>query len=396
MNSKELNEKRIALHEEQKKFLDAHTKEDGTMSAEDAATYEQMDAEFDEITNSIKRATKSEEVENELKKAVSEPLVAMPQVADEKTGIASEGYKSAFLNLIKSDFAEKFTNELSEGTDNKGGYLVPKDWASFIIKQSKENVVMRILGRSVTSEHGKLHIPIQDSKFMLEPVAEGGAYQKRDWTYGELILELKKMGGTILVTEELLEDNAYNLESEIKQNIADAVQNTEEHYFMVGDGSNVPTGIFDPNAGGFNAGTLTAAMTADDIINLEYDVKAGYRKNGVFVTHNDVVREMRKLKDNDGQYLWQPSLVAGEPDKFDGHNVYVSDYAPEKKIAFGDFGYYYMLGDGKYQSIRLNEVYREVGKFGFQARMRFDGKLGLREAVGVLKLQDATEKKSNR
>lgn len=85
------------------------------------------------------------------------------------------------------------------------------------------------------------------------------------------------------------------------------------------------------------AGTLTAALKADDLFDLVYALKRPYRKNAAFIMNDRTIALVRKFKDSNGAYIWQPSYQAGEPDKILGYNVYTSEYAPEDAIAFGDY-----------------------------------------------------------
>jgi HK97 family phage major capsid protein len=139
---------------------------------------------------------------------------------------------------------------------------------------------------------------------------------------------------------------------------------------------------------GVTAGSATA-ITADEIIDLVYSLKAPYRKNAVFLMNDATVKAIRKLKDGQGQYLWQPSLTAGTPDTLLNRPVYTSAYAPiieagAKTIAFGDFGYYWIADRQGRSFKRLNELFATTGQVGFLASQRVDGKLILPEAIKVL------------
>ena len=118
-------------------------------------------------------------------------------------------------------------------------------------------------------------------------------------------------------------------------------------------------------------------------------LKSPYRKNAIWVLNDSTIKAIRKLKDHNGQYLWQPALRDGEYDTILGKRIFTSPYAPEigagaKSIAFGDFSYYW-IGDRQGVSFkRLNERYAETGQVGFIATKRVDAKLILPEAIKVL------------
>lgn len=133
-------------------------------------------------------------------------------------------------------------------------------------------------------------------------------------------------------------------------------------------------------------------VTADEVIDLVYSLKRPYRKNAVFLANDVCVAELRKLKDSNGQYLWQPALHEGGFDTLLGKRIYTSPYAPElaagqKTVAFGDFSYYNIGDRGSRSIAELKELFAGNGMVGFVAKERVDGKLILPEAVQILKLK---------
>ena len=198
----------------------------------------------------------------------------------------------------------------------------------------------------------------------------------------------------IKVSEELLNDSVFNLESYIAKEFGRRIGAKEEEAFFAGDASGKPTGIFHSTGGaavGVTAASATA-ITVDEVIDLYYSLKSPYRKNAKFIMNDATVKAIRKLKDGAGQYLWQPSITAGTPDTILNRPLLTSTYVPTieaaaKIIAFGDFSYYW-LADRQGRSFqRLNELYAATGQVGFRATQRVDGKLILQEAIQVLKMK---------
>ena len=195
----------------------------------------------------------------------------------------------------------------------------------------------------------------------------------------------------IKVSEELLNDSVFDLESYISREFARRVGAKEEEAFFTGDGSGKPLGILAASGGaetGITAASATA-ITADELIDLFYSLKAPYRRNAVWLLNDSTIKAVRKLKDGSGQYLWQPSLTAGTPDLLLGRPVRTSAYMPAvaagaKTIAFGDFSYYWIADRQGRSFKRLNELYAANGQVGFLASQRVDGKMILPEAVKVL------------
>ena len=181
------------------------------------------------------------------------------------------------------------------------------------------------------------------------------------------------------------------MENYIITQFGKALANAEEDAFLNGDGSGKATGLFAATGCGTVAGTLSAAIKSDDMLDLVYALKRPYRKNASFIMNDKTLAQLRKLKDNNGAYIWQPSYQAGEPDKVLGYAVHTSAYAPENAIAFGDYSYYNIGDRGTRSFKQLNELFAGNGMIGYVAKERVDGKLILPEAVQILKLKaDAT------
>ena len=130
-------------------------------------------------------------------------------------------------------------------------------------------------------------------------------------------------------------------------------------------------------------------ISADDIVTLIYSLKRPYRKNAAFIMNDSTIAAIRKLKDGNGAYIWQPSYQANEPDKICGYSVYTSTFAPELEkgkpaIAFGDFSYYNIGDRGTRSFQELRELFAGNGMIGYVAKERVDGKLILPEAVQIL------------
>ena len=195
----------------------------------------------------------------------------------------------------------------------------------------------------------------------------------------------------IKVSEELLNDSVFDLESYIAREFARRIGTKEEEAFFTGDGTGKPLGILAAS-GGAETGVTAAsdtAVTADELMDLFYSLKSPYRKNAVWILNDSTIKAIRKLKDNNGQYLWQPSLVAGTQDTILGRPVKTSAYMPAiaagaKTIAFGDFSYYWIADRQGRSFKRLNELYAANGQVGFLGSQRVDGKMILPEAVKVL------------
>ena len=389
MDLNEMIKNRADFLAQMRTFVDSHEDKNGNLNSEDANTYKNMEAEFDEMTNSIDREKRALDREQALSKPMNMPITSRPLKQEEsKTGRASNEYKDAMLAAMRSNFRQ-VSNVLQEGVDADGGYLVPDEYDHRLIDILEEENIMRNLGTKITTS-GEHKINIAATKPAAAWIEEGGALTFGDATFDQKILDAHKLHVAIKVTEELLYDNAFNLESYIITQFGKALANAEEDAFLNGDGTGRPTGIFDGKNGGHLHATLTAALKADDVLDLVYGLKRPYRKNASFIMNDATLAALRKLKDNNGAYIWQPSYQLGEPDKIAGYSVYTSAYAPTDAISFGDYSYYNIGDRGTRSFKQLNELFAGNGMIGFVAKERVDGKLILPEAVQVLKLKEAT------
>ena len=389
----ELREKQAKVWEEAKAFLDERRGEDGLLSAEDTATYEKMETEVVNLGKEIERLERQAAIDLELAKATSQALKTIPGAEAEKEGRASSEYAQAFWNHMRNRGGYEVRNALTIGTDSEGGYLVPDEFERTLVEALEEENVMRQLAKVITASSGDRKIPVVASKGTASWVDEEGLIPEDDDAFGQVSIGAYKVATMIKVSEELLNDSIFNLESYIAKEFARRIGAKEEEAFLVGDGEGKPTGIFDDTYGGeVGVTTTAAAIKMDEIIDLFYSLKSPYRKRAAFITNDATVKEIRKLKDGNGQYLWQPSVSAGEPDTILNRPVKTSAYVPTiqpgaKVMAFGDFGYYWIADRQGRAFQRLNELYAANGQVGFRATQRVDGKLILKETVKILEMK---------
>lgn len=385
MNIKELRDKRLDVWNKAKAFLDDHRK-DGVLSAEDDAVYARMEKELDDLAKEITRQEKLEAYEKEMAKNITTPLTTKPNnevPVEEKKGRASDAYKKAMLDAMRCNF-KRVSNVLQEGVDADGGYLVPEEYDKRIIDILSEENIMRKLGTTITTS-GQHKINIAATKPAAAWIEEGGALQFSDATFSQILLDAHKLHVAIKITEELLYDNAFNLESYIVTEFGKAIANAEEDAFLNGDGTGKPLGLFAKTGGGTKAAS-TDAPTADDFIALIYALKRPYRKNASFIINDKNIALLRQLKDNNGVYMWQPSVQVGEPDTFLGYKLYTSQFVPTNAIAFGDYRYYNIGDRGTRSWQELRELFAGNGMIAYVAKERVDGKLILPEAVQILSI----------
>ena len=348
----ELREKRAKAWEATKAFLDSHRNDKGMLSAEDDATYSRMEQEITDLGKEIARLERQEALDAELNRPVNKPLTGKPMNGKEtaKTGRATDEYRQNFWNMMRSKTPmPTVMNALQIGTDSEGGYLVPDEYERTLVEALEEENIFRQLAKIIQTSSGDRKIPVVATKGTASWIDEEGAYLESDDSFSQVSIGAYKLGTMIKVSEELLNDSVFDLESYISREFARRIGAKEEEAFFTGDGSGKPLGILAATGGaetGVTAASATA-ITADELIDLFYSLKAPYRRNAAWVLNDSTIKAIRKLKDNQGQYLWQPSLTAGAPDLLLGKPVRTSAYMPAiaadaKTIAFGDFSYYWI------------------------------------------------------
>lgn len=393
----ELREKRARAWDAAKAFLDAKRGNDGLLSAEDTATYDRMEADVVNLGKEIDRLERQAAIDAELNKPINSPITNKPNGrvdGDMKTGRAGDEYKKAFWNAMRKKNYYDVSNALQVGTESEGGYLVPDEYERKLVEALEEENFFRSLATVIQTSNGERKIPVVASKGEASWIDEEGAFPESDDSFGQITIASYKVATMIKVSDELLNDNVFNLENYIAKEFGRRIGRKEEEAFFLGDGVGKPTGIFNATGGASDGVTTTGAnITFDDVMDLFYSLKSPYRKKAVWILNDSTVKALRKLKDGNGNYIWQPSVQAGVPDMILNRPYYTSSFVPElaagaKAMAFGDFSYYWIADRQGRSFKRLNELYATTGQVGFLASQRVDGKLILPEAVKTLKMKE--------
>lgn len=395
----ELKEKRAKAWEAAKDFLDSKQGSNGLMSAEDAATYDRMETEVVDLGKEIERLERQAAIDAELAKASSAPITNKPNAqlsGETKTGRATDEYRRAFWDNMRNRNSYEIQNALSIGTDSEGGYLCPEEYEKKLVEALEEEVFFRSLATVIHTSSGDRKIPIVTSKGEAAWIDEGGQFPESDDSFGQTSIGAHKLATMIKVSDELLNDSVFNIEQYISKEFGRRIGTKEEEAFFVGDGTGKPIGIFNKTGGAETGVTAaTTGITFDDVMDLYYSLRAPYRNKATWILNDSTVKAIRKLKDGNGNYIWQPSVREGEPDRILNRPYRTSIYVPElaagsRVMAFGDFSYYWIADRQGRSFKRLNELYATTGQVGFLASERVDGKLILPEAVKTLDIKAKT------
>ncbi len=395
-----LREKRVQTWNAAKAFLESHRGNDGMLSAEDDAIYNKMVDDMDRMGKEIARLEKLEALDVEMSRATSKPLTSAPVAApaeDEapasKTGRGAKDYTKNFWRVMRSkSVPHEVMNALQVGTETEGGYLVPDEYERTLVQALEEQNIFRQLAHVIHTSSGDRKIPVVASKGTAQWIDEEAQYPESDDSFGQVSIGAYKLATMIKISEELLNDSVFDMPSYIATEFARRIGAAEEEAFFTGNGTGRPLGIL-AETGGAQVGVTGAkadAVTFDEVMDLFYSLRSPYRRNAVFIMNDATVKALRKLKNGNGDYIWQPSVTAATPDTILNRPVYTSGFMPtlatgNKTILFGDLGYYWVADREGRSFKRLNELYAPTGQVGFLASQRVDGKLILPEAVKVLK-----------
>ncbi len=391
----ELRQKRSDLWDKAKAFLNEHADANGMMNAEDNATYERMEKDIDNYGVAIDREERAERLERELNAPTSKVLSSRPEKPmTDKPGRASDEYRDNFWHMVRDRYAHySVFNALQVGTDTEGGYLVPDEYERTLVQALQEENKLRSLCKVIHTSSGDRKIPLVAGHGTASWVDEEGAIPESDDSFGQISLGAHKIASMVKVSEELLKDSVFDVESYIANEFARRVGDAEEAAFINGDGAGKPIGLLHSTNGaatGVTAASSTA-FTADELIDLVYSLKAPYRKHALFLFNDQTIKAVRKLKDGNGQFLWQAGLN-GQPDTLLGYRYETSYHMPligagAKPILFGDFSSYW-IADREGRSIqRLNELYAATGQIGFRVTQRLDARLVQQEGMKCLAMK---------
>ena len=393
----ELRGRRNTLWEQTKAFLEEQRGENGLVASDVVEQYDRMAQEVKDLGAEIERLEQQAQVDAQLAAPTSRPVSGKPMIVTEERAATKTGtkeYTEAFWNMIRNrgNYGEVH-NALSVGEDSEGGFTVPDEFERKLVEALEGNNIFRGMATVIRTSSGTRKIPIAEDTGEASWIDEGEEIPESDTTFGQTMLSAYKLGTMIKISNELLNDSAFDLASYIARRFGVRMGNAEERAFITGDGVGKPLGLLDD--AGAKVGVTAAKTTAisfDEVFQLYYALKAPYRKKAEFLCNEALVLQLMTIKDNNGNYIWKPGLDIGKPDTLLNRPLKTSAFMPEvaagnKVMAFGDYSYYWIADRQNRTFRRLNELYARTDQVGFLTTQRVDGKLILPEAVQVLQMK---------
>lgn len=376
----------------------------------------QLHADMSKAWNDMKDALKARD--EEVKKFGSETQETKnlleklnTRIGDIETAInrpgagAAPGQKKKDLSLEEKAFNSYLHNgqlssderkALSSRVDSEGGYIVNEDFKTQLFQKLRDRVQFRNYATIIKTNSGTVGMPVFDYDGGAEWIEENGKFPEENFSdvFGKKTFTPHKLGRIFRVPIELIEDASFDIEAFLTDHFSTRFGEIEENAFINGDGVNKPVGLLqirDQMNQVEASGSNLTAISGDDFINAQYAVKNVYRGNGVWVLHRDALKAARLLKDKNGAYLWQPSLIAGEPATILGRPTIESEYMPTAAAGgvaavYGDLSYYWIVDRTNISIQRLTEKYAEYDQIGVKLRKRTDGAPTLGEAFSVINL----------
>lgn len=246
-----------------------------------------------------------------------------------------------FLGLVQND--KTVLKALAEGVSADGGYLVPTEFRAELIADLEDPTTMRSLVRVVPMLRLSMNIPTLTAKPKVYWTAENTQKTTTSAEFSQKTLTAYKVAAILYASEELVEDASdWNIVQLIISLFSEALRQEEDKVLTIGTGSGQPTGIANCS---LTSVTCSGNLDFDNIINLVYSLPQKYRRNAVFLMNNTNIRELRKVKDTNGRYIWQEPMSQGSPATILGYPVYENNWVSDAEIYFGDLKQTYWMGD---------------------------------------------------
>lgn len=402
----ELKQKRAAKIAEARDVLDSA--KNGDLSSDDNAKYDAIVADVDKIDSRIEKEQRQIDLDRSLADQASRLIPESQRATDEgedRQAKILEGFRGFLRGTRTNEEFRQFQTEsraLSAGLDTEGGFLItPEVVVNALIKAVDDAVFIRQLATKYrTNGAASLGVPTlendpADADWTTE-LATGS--EDSTMSFGKRRLTPHPFAKRIKISNELLMSDAMNPEALVMARMAYKFGITEEKGFMTGDGNNKPLGLFTASSQGIPAsrdvstGNTATSIKFDGLMEAKYSLKSQHLARATWMFHRDAIKQIAKLKDGEGQYIWQASVVADRPDQLLGRPVLSSEYAPNTFTTglcvgmLADFSNYWIVDSMTLAMQRLNELYAETNQVGFIGRAAADGMPVLAEAFARVKL----------
>ena len=414
----EMKQKRAKLIKDSRDLLDKVELEKRSMTADEDAQCSRMDVDIEQLTKDIEREERQIVRERELgekdakeieerKKAGKTEKRTLGQALEDRsiTNIReTEEYRAAFGTWLARGADALTADEyraMQADSDIGGGYLVtPQQMVMELLKTVDDIAVIRNFARKFQLITAKsLGVPsLEKDADDWDWTSELKTGNETELEFGKRELRPHPLAKRAKISNTLLRMAAMGPEAIVRERLAFKLAVTQEKAYMTGDGSQKPLGVFVASADGISTardvstGNTATSIMGDGLIEAKYSLKEAYWPRARWIFHRDAVKQIRKLKDGNGQYIWQAGISGGAPDRIIELPYTTSEFAPNTFTTgqyvgiLGDFQKYWIVDALDMVMQRLTELYAETNQTGFIARYEGDGAPVLEEAFVRVKL----------
>jgi HK97 family phage major capsid protein len=409
-----LTEQRKSLHAQMLSLNGKTLEEKRSFTAEEQAEYGKLETEFQEIWDTEQRSTKLLMQDLEVERTSATPLekrigdggdapMTYREYREQRSGTpVSEQpeYRNAFWQYLSTkslaDLDVEEHRALSKGTTTAGGYLVPTDFYNQLIRALRFMGSVSSLATEIVTDSGDtIQVPANTAHGTAAWLAEAGSYTPTDETFAQVSLGANKATSKIIVSEELLQDSAFDLDAFLAREFGERIGVLENTANVKGSGTGQPQGILSSNTAS-NITTVTAAtgnataFTYSALVSAIFSLPKQYRDNAAFIVNDTSARNLYLMLDSQGRPLWNVNVATTGPDTFLGYPIYTDPDVPAPaagniSVLFGDWKRTYMIRRVTGFGIqRQNELHSDSGQVGFRGYERVDGRVVLAAAAIAL------------
>lgn len=377
-------------------------KEARAMTTDEETTWKRLDAEYEGLTTTIeaykrdeKRAAEAATKEfvqrdaggNDWKSNSTQPVKDAGFEKEHRAAFERYyRYGTANLTPEERDILKRGTSNQLVGTTTLGGHTVPQGFMAEIVRTMKDYSGIMQACRVMTTDSGNaLPWPTTDDTSTLAILTtEAAAVTIADITFGQKTLNAYKYTTAVKISQELLQDSAFDMSVEIPGVFGDRFGRALNLSGTTADGSSKPQGVVPATSAGKTTASATA-FTFPEIVDLIHSIDPAYRRSPSFglMFHDNILAALKKLTigTGDGRPLWQPSVREGDPDRIEGYRYWINQdmdnaVTTAKKIMLaGDFQKFVVRMVKEMTVLRQDELYSANGLVGFQAWARWDSEL---------------------
>jgi len=301
-----------------------------------------------------------ESLKNDILSAMDEKFASREKSSVMKVFVGEDTQKSVD-ELTSDEKSKAFAHALFTGNqvalkalsevNADGGFTIPQDFYNSLVMEIADVAQMRSLVTVVPMKTNVLTVPVGEHGPDVYWTAEGATKSTTTMDFRQPTITAYKMAAIIYLTDELIDDSAFDLVNVLVKRFADRIAIEEDKVIINGAGTTQPVGIFVNST--VATRSCSGNLSFDNILDLIYDLPVKYRAGGKFLVNPENVRELRKLKDTTGRYLWQDSIAQGQPATMISYGVIESYWVPVSQIAFGDFKTAYWLGDRQKMTVKI-------------------------------------------